>query len=389
MFEQEYKEAFSRVTPSRDITKRILALAGKKRMQRRRRLSRLALAAALIAMLTFTVSASETVQNWLGTYFSRNTEGGLSSEQIQYIEGNAQNPTEVHEEQGWAIELKATISDGDRAIVVLGVTAPEGTDLHPNPTDTSERFYLQNGDHVMNDVLFCDVPMFSLEENYTVTVSSSWIEDGDGLQNTQNVVMEVTVAPLFPGKSYRNILQEANWQVQFTSIIHKYRDWAYYEELMQTKYKGQTDVMLTHEETQRANIEEPLVEGNWQFDLELSSDTQTVELLDAPIMTQARVLRQYGTEIWEYETVMDRVEVTSIRLNGLSAMVKYTCDGGANFSDGQGRSMYVVMQDGSRILLRDQGSGGVGTAILVADSPIVLEQVDYLLLADGTMVEMP
>ena len=48
--------------------------------------------------------------------------------------------------------------------------------------------------------------------------------------------------------------------------------------------------------------------------------------------------------------------------------------------------VYCVLRDESRITLQDMGSGGDGYKLLDADSPLVLEEVDHILLPDGTRV---
>lgn len=51
--------------------------------------------------------------------------------------------------------------------------------------------------------------------------------------------------------------------------------------------------------------------------------------------------------------------------------------------------VYAVMKDGSQVELEDYGGGGRGFAVLTAKAPIVLENVDYILLADGVRIDMP
>ena len=86
---------------------------------------------------------------------------------------------------------------------------------------------------------------------------------------------------------------------------------------------------------------------------------------------------------------MDKVTVTSFVLRPLSATIHYECDGGANFNDHKEMRVYAVMKDGSQVELEDYGGGGRGFAVLTAKAPIVLENVDYILLADGVRIDMP
>ena len=158
---------------------------------------------------------------------------------------------------------------------------------------------------------------------------------------------------------------------------------------MNGKYAGQTYVVFTHEETKRLQCEEILAEGTWDFTVNFGESGEGVELLNQPITTMASIFRKTGPEIWDYEHVVDEVTVTSFVLRPLSATINYECDGGANFTDHKEMRMYVVMNDGSKIELEDFGSGGVGFAVFTAKAPIVLENVDYILLADGMRIDMP
>ena len=49
------------------------------------------------------------------------------------------------------------------------------------------------------------------------------------------------------------------------------------------------------------------------------------------------------------------------------------------------RYIYAVMKDGSQIALK---TTSIGTT-LTAEAPIVLEQVDHILMGDGTVLPMP
>ena len=65
--------------------------------------------------------------------------------------------------------------------------------------------------------------------------------DNDGKVNTQTYFYQVNTE----GKT------GTNWQIHVDRICRKYKDTAYAEELLTTKYKGQTDVIFTEEETGR------------------------------------------------------------------------------------------------------------------------------------------
>ena len=47
------------------------------------------------------------------------------------------------------------------------------------------------------------------------------------------------------------------------------------------------------------------------------------------------------------------------------------------------------MLDGTTLRLQPHGNSGNGSVTFIAEQPIVFEDVDYLLLADGTIIDMP
>ena len=114
MFEKEYREVFSQVKASQDLTRRIMMMK-QKRQQRGMVLARVVLIAAVVAMMALTVSASETVQNWFLDFFKDKSDGELSQGQVEYIEENAQIISDSRTIDGWTVELRSAISDGTKA----------------------------------------------------------------------------------------------------------------------------------------------------------------------------------------------------------------------------------------------------------------------------------
>ena len=110
------------------------------------------------------------------------------------------------------------------------------------------------------------------------------------------------------------------------------------------------------------------------------TEQQFTDLVNKHINTVFRV--------WDYEHVVDEVTITSFVLRPLSAVIYYECEDGANFTDHKEMRMFVVMKDGSQVELEDHGSGGIGFAVLTANAPIIIENVDYILLADGMKINL-
>lgn len=351
------------------------------------------LIAAVIALMavTMTAFAAENIVSWFQGFFAKNTQEELSQGQIQYIEENEQIIAESQTQSEWTVELRSVMSDGDTAYVIIGVTAPEGVSLAQNLDGDhyTDRFYLSNGED--GEVLSCSEKLFSAEGNYSVTGAVGWKEDGDGLENTKNVVWELSVNDL--GLDTEMNIPElfgdnTEWYIHIDSIVHQYENEAYKQELLNGKYSGQTDIMFTSEEAELLDIEEVLAEGPWDFSFTFTGNEMGVELLSAPVVTEANVFIKTGPEITDYEHTIDDVTVTSVVLRPLSATISFEYDGGVNFTDFEERLVFAVMKDGSQIELEDYGGGG-SSAVLKAKVPIVLEEVDYILLADGTKLPMP
>lgn len=397
--EQEYRNTFSHVTASPEAYRRVLRMAKRKNRAPLRRRTAI-LIAALIAMMALSVTAfaSEFIQNWFVSFFAEKNDSALTQEQVNYIEENAQNINEVQTQDNWNVELKSAITDGNIAYIVIGVTAPEGVSLEQRVVNDSVKDHFRPGnlfstpEEGKKDTITNSAGIISVSGNYHYQQGFTMVEDGDGLPNTKNWVFTIEFLKIYSGKDTaisEPFGSDIEWYIHIEDIVREYEDEEYLAELMNGKYAGQTDVMFTNEETQRLQAEEILAEGTWDFTVNFGDSGEGVELLEQPITTQARILRNTGPEIWDYEHVVDEVTVTSFVLRPLSATINYECDGGANFTDHKEMRMYVVMKDGSKVELEDYGSGGVGFAVLTAKAPIILENVDYILLADGVIIDMP
>lgn len=383
------------LTAMNDIDGKIIleahdALPRSKRPARRRIAVLVAAVVALMAM-TVTAFAAEDIAGWFRNYFSNQSETDLTPGQIEFIEENEQVVTEAQEENGWTVELRSAISDGEKAYFIIGITAPEDVSLDEKVVDGSIKGRFTTGNH-MYETIIPSVPRSSIDDNYQYVYRVRWEEDGDGLSNTKNIVFKLSLDKWYPDQPC-SLTEPFGPDVDFTirieDIIHKYQDEEYLEELMNGKYAGQTDVMFTHEETQRLNITETMVEGIWEFTVNFAADGEGIELLTSPIEVQSDIWRQYGEGIWDYDYYRENIIVTSVILRPLTVTLFYEdCNGGPTFSLFD-TPTYAVMADGSRIELRDYGSSGVGGKALEAESPIVLEEVDYILFPDGTKLMVP
>ena len=172
-----------------DIDNEFLNEAREKAPARRRSRKFAALIAAVIAVTAMTVTAfaAEEIAGWFKQYFTKQTEVPLTPGQIEYIEENEQIIAETQANNGWTVELKSAITDGKTGYVIFGITAPEGYTLGDvvDSPDESRIIPGNAGTKAEGKELFtASVPLYSIEQNYTIPCGYRFEEDGDGKDNT-------------------------------------------------------------------------------------------------------------------------------------------------------------------------------------------------------------
>ena len=134
-----------------------------------------------------------------------------------------------------------------------------------------------------------------------------------------------------------------------------------------------------------------LTDEEWEFDVTFDSDNEFMELITQPVSVQAKVWRYADEKQWETKDSLEEVQISSFRVTPFGANIAFVPK-----SDTIGISLqlwqdtddeiYAVMKDGSRIKL---DLTGADATILQAQTPIVLSQLDYILLEDGTKLFTP
>lgn len=241
---------------------------------------------------------------------------------------------------GYSVRLKSVETDGYAAQITLGITAPEGTVLI-DPNVDSYNIAPSN----WADGLFTPV-----SEVATSGASRSGIsqEDGDGLANTMDYVIEADCTTRDGSMPFG---PDTVWRIYFEDICGSYWD---------------------HEAVKQM---EPLIaEGTWCIDISFAdNDFREIELLSQPITAKACTgWKLDGTDVFE------KLEITSIKLRSLS--VELTCENkSADFLCFTGQFSHIVMKDGSQIEFTSH----------ILPQPIDLDQVSHLILADGTVIPVP
>ena len=171
------------------------------------------------------------------------------------------------------------------------------------------------------------------------------IDDKDGLDNTCDVLLQ---------RSYST--KDGSAAISKDSVLN-----VYFENLCKRHWEN-------------GEREELICDGVWTFDVTFEdSDFREIELLSHPITAKAcKGWSMDGADVFE------DIEVTSVKLRSLSIEV-ISEDKFADFLSFTGASSYAVMKDGSRVEIMNKKFV----------KPIDLNQVDHILLADGTKLTVP
>ena len=254
--------------------------------------------------------------------------------------------------EGYSVKLESAKSDGIHAVITLRITAPEGVELlehegYPISLKHSNRW-----------------GFFEPESEGSGNVSGGYTmeDDGDGKSNTQNVVLTYAASPeQIKNKEYPFASGQV-WSICWQDIYASYLD-------------------------EKTNDPEEylLIKGTWSFDVVFEDVIiEELEVITAPIASKA----SFGWDMKGNDVFQD-TRITSLILRPMSASI--ICDMGdaaPDFLAVGDRCAYVILKDGSRILLYgDNASAGVQN--LRPESTIDLNQVVSILLPDGTEIKAP
>lgn len=251
-------------------------------------------------------------------------------------------------QRGWNVELKDVKTDGYTVQMLLGITGPEDVDIaHVEADDTLSHFYeIHPGNH-----LEYFVPEVGEKNGY----ANYWQpeDDGDGLDNTTNfrIFYNTTMmdgsAPFGDGTV---------WNLLIEDLFHY------------------------HWNEQKQDVEEiVLTEGEWDFTICFGPDNgnyQKIDLLAEPMTLPAVVgWDMEGNQLW------GTCEVSSIELHPMSVHFL------GERTDVDYGWVNVVMKDGTRIPADAVNFNR--RCIYETREWVDLNQVDYLLLEDGTQIPVP
>ena len=357
------------------------------------------LIAATIALTLLLVGCAVAYANgWFQQIFSARSETPLSSEQVQYIQNNEQIVGQSQTKNDWTIDLKSTICDGSTGYLVFQITAPDDMDLEQylNPPTLDDK-RLSMGNYSANgkagySYAIASIGTVDTERNYWYLDGGSWISDQDGQPNTVLFCMSIRCEKMDPNKPM--LLEDpfgkdVSFRIRLLGITLEHTNLELQKEI-EEKYAGQ-DYLVDGEEAAGLFCSDILTDEEWYFDVTFDPDNQFIELINQPVSAQAKVWRYADEKQWETKDSLEEVQISSFRVTPFGASISYVPKADAigislklwqNLDD----EIYAVMRDGSRIKL---DLVGTDNAVLQAETPIVLSQLDYILLEDGTKLCAP
>lgn len=331
------------------------------------------LAAAIISALTVTAFAAG--QGWFQRYFESRSEAPLTQTEADFLAEHEQPIYESQTQDGYTMTVKSAISDGRMAYINIGIRGPEGKVLSKTqipgydpaaPSLTPSNF----------ETGFFEPANGELSQG---KMTLTTLEDYDGLDHTQDWLLLVEregQLPFAPGNS---------WKLHIEDLIATYQDNEVHKELSENSGSEPGTLMpVSQEDAEKLLPKETLATGAWDFTINFKAcDTRTIELIGDPVT--AACLVELQDDVSDPRTV----KITSISLSTFGAVISADAEFMPAFSSAAGgQYVQVVMKDGSQVRLLP-GSATVGQQKLEAERPVILDQVDYVLLMDGTQIPMP
>ena len=374
-------------------------------VQKVRSLRRPLLVAALILLSLLLVGCTVAyVNGWFTDFFAARSEDPLSPEQVEFIQEHEQIIQEPQAKGDWTVELQSAICDGETGYILFGITAPEDVELEGRTALSSEEPYITPGNYSWGrdshrSLIEASIDLFDDEQNYMFEHDTYWQNDNDGLVNTMNYCVKISFRKI---RSDRDMLLEnpfgddVTYTVTFDDFTLEYED-PDVRKKIDEKYAGMTDYMVDEEDLVGLHKSETLVEGEWTFDITFDTvSNESVELITGePVKTWGQVTWKLDDEPLFYETGngMGVATITSFVLNPFGATLTYEYEepiiniyiSYQNHFGFEDRYVYAVMKDGSKVAFQSQSTEDK----LVAETPIVLSEVDHILLGSGEQIPMP
>lgn len=315
-----------------DLDGSILAEAEAFRTEIPVRRFRPALAAAIgaaVLILAGCAYVALTEPEWFGQFFSRWQEQGLSQSQAAFVEENTKVIGQSVTRDGYTLTVESAIADSYNAYIKLRLSSE--TEDVMNAENYLPGYRLRE-DGTLEDYFYApDHP------DWRYSAGSGPMEEAPDV-----ILIRVSQNEQQGAKSLE---AGVTYRIHFPGLIGYYSDG--------------TDRVLTEED----------------FDFDIVFDTlhdESLKMITEPVVASFSDIR---------------VNVTSLELRTLSVSVDYNGrtdeKGGICFVDS-----FVVLKDGTQVRFRPYVLGSEGATCFLT-GPIVLEEVDYVQLRDGTKLYPP
>lgn len=317
---------------------------------------RMLVAVAVVAALSATAFAAGNL-GWFRQYFEKQTDLPLTSEQIAFIEENEQLVTEPQLQNNCTIELKSFMTDGQYMCMLLGITAPEGVKI--------EDFAIGNYGGATG--------VFTPEADWTLVGTGQTMykeDDGDGKDNTINIVLEAMF-------EYEEVDKPFDHGAVWNLHIEDLTTTCVNEEYLSQFEMVDGGYVLSGEEAAIAYQTLTLVDGTWDYQFTVNDgDFREIEIVPEEPIVASAVVGVKPMDDGSYVDAYEDVTITSIVLRSMG-MTVHVAEEHYAYTE----MCYAVMKDGSKIELECFWGYYYSSR-----TPIVLDEVDHILLADGTKI---
>lgn len=306
------------------------ALAEKPQKVRKFRPSVILIAAVLVSLLAVSVGAAITEAGWFQNFFERESKQKLTPSQAAVVQASTKECGQSVTLDGYTLTLESVIADPNNCYMKLKITAPEGVVLDSEggygywvPREPKELY-----------------PIFAPASGAEFSGCGSWqnLDDGNSRDNQVTILWRYMIN----ASSQVNFETEKVWRL----TIRNLSDWEIPENTV-------------------------LVEGDMCFDITFDKlSTVQLDFLQEPIPYTFTLPGFTG----EAEGT-----ITCCTLQPMSGKISISgCLDAVGFHE-----IPVVMKDGTQVEMQAHIFGD-GIYSYTLKAPIDLEEVDHILLEDGT-----
>lgn len=322
----------------------ILETEEQPKVKKHRLISRPMLIAAVLLAGILLITACTVMggAEWFLRYFSDVSPGILSAAQVEYIVANTVDVNKSQTVNGYTLTLKSVFSDGRDILIQFELTGPRGTVLDADSYSDMHGIYLET-----------DAMPQAMAMEWTM-------RDEDRTDNRVELLYSIASA----------------WNETVPFAESSCRLYIYG---LEAKWREYMDVRS-----------EPLTEGCWSFDIHFPAEcSRSISFVQEPVPVTQSVTVDYqriGENALMPVVEQQEGQITALNLWALGAELSFRF--GEESRNAEFGDLYAVMENGEKILLK-QYFGAPDFITYQVETPILLDQVEYLELEDGTRFPAP